>query len=161
LERLSQFHNSVAFITDMNALQHSNLCSDRLLANDRRHHATVFRKDALDDFTVLRVAGNDRRSISLRLQSFFADVQSHVCHAGTDIGPVTSKACVRHNRPDVTIKRLSLQITQSLALNSDGLILSSIDNYLQGDRHQKFAFGCSAVTMPVTLDRRNRLGSRL
>jgi hypothetical protein len=24
----------VAFITDMNALQHSNFCSDRLLAND-------------------------------------------------------------------------------------------------------------------------------
>ena len=34
LERLSQFHNSAAFITDMNALRHSNFCSDRLLAND-------------------------------------------------------------------------------------------------------------------------------
>jgi hypothetical protein len=34
LERLSQFHNSVAFITDMNALRHTNFCSDQLLAND-------------------------------------------------------------------------------------------------------------------------------
>jgi hypothetical protein len=34
-ERLSHFLNLVAFITDTNALQHSNFCLDRLLANDR------------------------------------------------------------------------------------------------------------------------------
>jgi hypothetical protein len=32
---LSQFHNSAAFITDMNASQHSGSCADRLLASDR------------------------------------------------------------------------------------------------------------------------------
>jgi hypothetical protein len=34
LERLSQFHNSAAFTTDMNALRRSNFCPDRLLAKD-------------------------------------------------------------------------------------------------------------------------------
>jgi hypothetical protein len=33
LERLSQFHNPVALITDMNALRLRNFCPDRLLAN--------------------------------------------------------------------------------------------------------------------------------
>jgi hypothetical protein len=36
LERLSQFHNSAAFITDMNALQHKQFCADGLLASDSR-----------------------------------------------------------------------------------------------------------------------------
>jgi hypothetical protein len=34
LERVSLFHNSGVFITDMNVLQHSNFCADRLLAGE-------------------------------------------------------------------------------------------------------------------------------
>jgi hypothetical protein len=45
---------------------------------------------------------------------------------------------VRSARPG----RLSLQIIQSLAQGSNGVSHSSIDNYLQGDRNRKFAFGC-------------------
>jgi hypothetical protein len=45
---LSQFHNSVAFITDMNALQHSSFCSDRLLANDRGSELPILRSPGVE-----------------------------------------------------------------------------------------------------------------
>ena len=72
-----------------------------------RHHVIrVGREDTLDDLGVVGLAGDDGDGAAFAgLQCFRADVQTKLALAGFGVEAVAVKAGVRHDRPNVAIKR--------------------------------------------------------
>src|SRR5712691_2141003 len=76
----------------------------RAVGGCRRHHPRVGRKYALDDFALIRIAGNNWSAASFRFQRFVAKIEPHIGHAGTDVGSMAAKAGARHDGTDVAVE---------------------------------------------------------
>ena len=61
-------------------------------------------KHALDDFALIRIAGNNWSAASFRFQRFVAKIEPHIGHAGTDVGSMAAKAGARQDGANVAVE---------------------------------------------------------